>query len=85
MGAPGVGKRFQTREQDEFFTSKIPLVCRKLSVGCIYHSRVRRSNCFLANSGSTIANGMQWEAVSHAAKNGYSHESGMERMSSMKR
>ena len=56
-----------------------------MHVGCLYHSRVRRSNFFLVDSGSTIAYGMQWKAVSHAAKNGYSHESGMERMSSMKR
>ena len=41
--------------------------------GFMYHSRVRRSSCFLANAGSTTANGIQWNAVSHAAKNGYSH------------
>ena len=41
--------------------------------GFMYHSRVSRSSCFLANEGSTTANGIQWNAVSHAAKNGYSH------------
>ena len=39
----------------------------------MYHSRVSKSSCFLANAGSTTANGIQWNAVSHAAKNGYSH------------
>lgn len=41
--------------------------------GFIYHSRVSKSSCLLANEGSTTANGIQWNAVSHAAKNGYSH------------
>jgi hypothetical protein len=41
--------------------------------GFMYHSRVSKSSCFLAKVGSTTANGMQWNAVSHAAKNGYSH------------
>ena len=39
----------------------------------MYHSRVSKSSCFLAKVGSTTANGIQWNAVSHAAKNGYSH------------
>jgi len=39
----------------------------------MYHSRVSKSSCFLAKEGSTTANGIQWNAVSHAAKNGYSH------------
>ena len=51
-------------------------------LGCMYHSLVRRSNCFFANSGSIMAKGMQWKAVSHAAKNGYSQLSGIERTSS---
>lgn len=51
--------------------------------GFIYHSRTSNFSCCFANAGSTIANGMQWNAVSHAAKNGYSHLSGMERISAI--
>jgi len=41
--------------------------------GFMYHSLVSKSSCFLANAGSTTAKGIQWNAVSHAAKKGYSH------------
>ena len=41
--------------------------------GLMYHSLVNKSSCFLAKVGSTTARGMQWKAVSQAAKNGYSH------------
>lgn len=40
----------------------------------MYHSRVRRSSCFFANAGSIMASGIQWNAVSHAAKKGYCRE-----------
>lgn len=63
--------------------------------GFMYHSRVMRSSCFFAKLGSTMARGMQWKAVSHlkvsqvpymilsthVANHGYSHLSGMDRMS----
>lgn len=51
--------------------------------GWQYHSLVNRSICFFAKSGSIIASGMQWNAESQAAKKGYSHESGMDRISSI--
>ncbi|KAG9796365.1 Six-hairpin glycosidase, partial [Aureobasidium melanogenum] len=55
---------------------------RSCPLGCMYHSRVNKSSCFFANSGSIMARGMQWNAESQAAKNGYSQESGIERISS---
>lgn len=33
--------------------------------GFMYHSRVIKSSCFLANAGSTMAKGIAWKAVSH--------------------
>ncbi len=51
----------------------------------MYHSRTRSVSCCLAKSGSTSASGMQWNARSHAAYQGYSHLSGMERTSELYR
>src|SRR5437667_328136 len=49
----------------------------------MYHSRVSNVSCDLANSESTSASEMQWNAKSHAAYHGYSHLSGMEIMSAL--
>src|SRR5690606_35144570 len=51
-------------------------------LGWRYHSLLNKSSCFLAKSGSIMASTMQWKAVSHVANQGYSHESGMDRISS---
>ena len=51
----------------------------------MYHSRVSSTSWFLAKSGSIVASGMQWNAKSHAAYQGYSHLSGIERMSALLR
>ena len=42
-------------------------------------------SCSLANYGSTRANGIMWNARSHAANQGYSHLSGMEMTSRLNR
>src|SRR6266481_6738659 len=49
------------------------------------HSRRNNMSCFLAKSGSIFENGIMWKARSHAAKHGYSHLSGMEMTSRLKR
>src|ERR1700757_846167 len=49
----------------------------------MYHSRVRRTSWSFANCASTMASGMQWNARSHAAYQGYSHLSGIEMMSAL--
>src|SRR6059036_349372 len=51
----------------------------------MYHSRVSNTSWCLANSASTSASEMQWNAKSHAAYHGYSHLSGMEIMSALLR
>src|SRR5439155_1209136 len=53
--------------------------------GCIYHSRRKRLSCFFAKCGSIFENGIMWKARSHAANQGYSHLSGIEMMSRLKR
>src|SRR3982751_5813867 len=45
--------------------------------GCVYHSRDISTSCSFAKVGSTFANGIMWNARSHAAYHGYSHLSGM--------
>ncbi len=49
--------------------------------GCWNHSRHRTRSWYLANAGSTWASVTAWNARSQAANHGYSHGSGMERMS----
>ena len=49
----------------------------------MYHSRPSSTNWALANSASTSARGMQWNARSQAAYQGYSHLSGIEMMSAL--
>ena len=47
----------------------------------MYHSRSMSTSWLLANSSSIRAIGTMWNARSHAANHGYSHLSGMLRMS----
>ena len=51
----------------------------------MYHSRINRISWDLANSGSTRASAIVWNARSQAAYHGYSHVSGIEMTSSLKR
>ena len=55
--------------------TRTPAIC---PFGCMYHSRSSSSSCSLANCGSMRANGIMWNARSHAANHGYSHLSGIE-------
>src|SRR5262245_41899995 len=50
-------------------------------LGCMYHSRVSRMSWLFAKSGSIIAKGIVWNAMSHAANHGYSHLSGSDKTS----
>jgi hypothetical protein len=50
-------------------------------MGCWDHSRHSRVSWYFAKPGSTCAKATQWNAWSHAANHGYSHLSGIERMS----
>src|SRR5579885_2225826 len=60
---------------------EVPLVGGELPLGCMYHSRSSSTSCCLASSGSTGAMATQWNARSQAAYQGYSHLSGISRMS----
>ena len=63
-----------TSSNDHSYAGSAPL-------GCWNHSRHRTSSWYLANAGSTCASVMVWNARSHAANHGYSHLSGIDRMS----
>ena len=54
-------------------------------MGCMYHSLQSSTSCRLANSGSRWASATQWKARSHEAYQGYSHGSGMEMTSWLRR
>ena len=51
--------------------------------GCWNHSRHSTSSWYLAKAGSMWARVTAWKPRSHAANHGYSHESGIDRMSSV--
>ncbi len=63
-----------TSSNDHSYAGRAPL-------GCWNHSRHMTSNWYLANAGSTWARVIAWNARSHAANHGYSHLSGIDRMS----
>ena len=75
---PGVDRRIDVAEA----RTRRPAIC---PLGCMYHSRRNSMSCSLANSGSTWAKGIMWNARSQAAYQGYSHLSGMEITSRLKR
>ena len=49
--------------------------------GCMNHSRPSSVSWYFANAGSTCASATQWNAMSQAANQGYSHLSGIDMMS----
>ena len=49
--------------------------------GCMNHSRHISTSWYFANAGAMCASATVWKARSQAANHGYSHGSGIERMS----
>ena len=63
-----------TSSNDHSYAGSAPL-------GCWNHSRHMTSSWYFAKAGSTWASVTAWNARSHAANHGYSHLSGIDRMS----
>ncbi len=68
-----------------FTSSKFHSYAGRAPLGFWNHSRHRTRSWYLANAGSTWARATVWNARSQAANHGYSHLSGIERMSAASR
>jgi hypothetical protein len=64
-----------------FTSSKFHSYAGSAPWGCWNHSRHISRSWYFANAGSMWASTTLWNARSHAANHGYSHESGIDRMS----